>query len=153
MKIKNLNDRRFASYHNKCKGQCSSKKSYNKNFDPDKSHIYLMAVAKLAPVRFSLTKAEVLSSIIQGGKLNYDKCRNNPLEIAVEGKIVDFPWVNPQARDGEEIEGILDEVYVRLIIRQMKNNNFIVTVYPLDQDEIKTSEYTGEIPIIEIIEW
>lgn len=80
------------------------------------------------PIRLAFTE-EIMASLITHGKLNYGRCRLNPAEVAIEGKLVNFNW---RGLDGSEHK--MATVGVRIIVRELLQNHFVVTMYP-DTDE------------------
>jgi len=133
---------RFEAFWKKCKEHCKSKKSFFKKFEIDQRHITEAGLLKNHR-RLSLN-ANDYAAIVEQGELIYERCRDStPIEIAVEGKILDFEWIdfNTMSQNKDPF------VEVRVIIRESSPKFFIVTVYVLDaltdngRPEVKRNEW------------
>jgi len=123
-----LTEKRFESFHAKCKELAKSERSFAKNFLVDRKHILKGALEK-NPKRSGVQDSDIAAIIMQG-RLIIDACDSrNPIEIAIEGRLNDFKWINRKSSSPEEKSEPF--VQVRIVLRD-KKPIFVVTVYVWD---------------------
>jgi hypothetical protein len=74
--------------------------------------------------------AEKIAAVITSGKLNFQRSFEKPAgsEIAVEGFFKELEWVN-LSDASKPTNGTDQNVAVRVVVRETKHLNLIVTVY------------------------
>lgn len=122
--------RRFKAFHKKCLQNCGSKKAFFKGFLIDKSHIAKGIIKN--PKRSALSNEDI-AAVIAGGELNFETCNEGPpMEIVTKGIFREFEWTNlMEAGTPTYIE---DKVEVKVVVREGKNKNLIVTTYITDDE-------------------
>ncbi|MBF0207432.1 MAG: hypothetical protein HQK53_11140 [Oligoflexia bacterium] len=119
---------RVELFHKKCIEKCRSKKTFDEGFLVDKSHIAKGILKN--PKRSALTNEDI-AAVIQQGILHYETCTYSyPIEIVVKGIIKDFEWTDLSSR--KIATYIEDKVEVKVVIRERRPRDIIVTAYITD---------------------
>ena len=129
-----LKVKRIEAFHKKCVQKSKSKKSFDRGFRVDKSHIAKGILKN--PKRSALT-SEDIAAVIIGGVLSLDTCNEGPpIEIVVKGIINEFEWTNLTENGCPTY--LEDMVEVKVVVREGKSKDLIVTTY-ITEDENKIS--------------
>ena len=142
MNAKKLNTGEFAiarykAFHRKCIQNCKSKKTFVKGFLIDKSHIAKGIIKN--PKRSALSNEDI-AAVIAGGELNFETCNEGPpMEIVAKGIIREFEWTNLMEAGSPTYTE--DKVEVKVVVREGRSKNFIVTTYVTDdENDISTKK-------------
>lgn len=130
--IESLKKKRLEKFLKKCRVKCGSKKVFTNSFLLACSHLNKGIIKD--PIRSSFDN-ELIAALISQGVLNLDNSNEGPpIEIAVEGKLLDYEWVNMTKKNfPTEIE---DAVHARVVVRSSTQKNIIITIYawPCEKD-------------------
>jgi hypothetical protein len=120
--------KRLEKFHRKCQEACRSKAQFRRSFAVNDYHITAQGLAKNRK-RLSLNH-EKIAAIIFHGKINEQTSTDDhPIEIAVDGLIKNYEWVDPMTMTS----GTEPLVQARVVIREGSPKSFIVTAYILDE--------------------
>jgi hypothetical protein len=108
-----------------CQARCGTKKLFQNSFEIAGGH-FNQGIIK-DPMRASFDR-ELLAALISQGVLNLENSNEEPRrEIAVEGKLLNFEWLNFNA-EGPPLN-IEEAIHARVVIRESKGKSLIITVY------------------------
>lgn len=125
-----LNQKRLEKFHRDLRQFCRKRSVFKTNIQVDMRHISSRAAETGHQIRRSITN-EHIAAVILDGRINLGSCKEkSPMELVLEGKFLDFPYVD---RDTAREETI-DCVCVKVVIREKSKGkkHLVVTVYPDD---------------------
>ncbi len=113
---------RLEKFLQKCRSKCGSSKIFQINFDIAGAHFNKGIIKD--PMRSSFDR-EFFASVILSGVLNLENSSEGPpLEITIEGKLLDYEWMNINDKNCPTI--IEDAIHARIIVRETRTKNLIV---------------------------
>jgi len=120
--------KRLEKFHRKCQEACKSKAQFRRSFAVNDYHITAQGIAKNRK-RLSLNHEKIAAIIFHGRINEHNSTDSYPIEIAVEGIIKNYEWVDPMTMTN----GIESLVQARVVLREGAPKSFIVTAYILDE--------------------
>ena len=121
---KEFREVRLEKFHETLRQLARTKLSFNKSVEVDVGHIVRRGSESDA-FRWALSN-EIIAAIVLKGKLNLGKCNGvSPLELAIEGKLLNFKWIDAKAVC-ERTEAV---ACIRVVIRERKPKHYVVTAY------------------------
>lgn len=125
-----LTKAQLETFHKKCRQLCGTRASFDKNFEIDRGHVVLRASQTGDSWRYALMDPERVAAVIKGGALNLgNSSAGPPLEIAVEAYFSEVAYVDLASTTAPIGERTIQDVCVRVVVRERTRRNVVVTVY------------------------
>ncbi|MBT3982147.1 MAG: hypothetical protein HOE90_12385 [Bacteriovoracaceae bacterium] len=117
--------KRLEKFLKKCRAKSMTKKLFRNGFEVAGRHINKGIIKD--PMRSSFNH-EDMAAIISMGCLNLaNSSEGPPMEIAIEGKFLDFEWINWTEKGSPLVTE--DAVHARIVIKEASKKDIIITIY------------------------
>ncbi|MCB9228485.1 MAG: hypothetical protein H6618_02650 [Deltaproteobacteria bacterium] len=132
-----IESKRLDKFHTTLKQYCCKRNTFKDNVRVDVRHISFRASQTDNNIRRAIDNMHI-AAIILGGRINYRTSNATPpMELALEGKLVDFSVTDWNTFKSENV----DYVCVKVVVREKGKGkkHLVVTVYPDNSMDHKTT--------------
>lgn len=127
-----INTKQYQKFHQSLKPLCQSRVSFEKRFVVDWQHIDRKAVKE--QIRANIG-SEQLASVIRDGTLHLELCESLGVhsKVVIDGKFIDFPWMEWPSMEVRTMESVV----IRVVVREGKKGiHLVITAFDLFEKNI-----------------
>ena len=137
--VNRMAQKRIDAFRAKCINFAKTRGQFQKSFSINQDHIISRGAQQNSSLRSAIEPMHI-AAVILGGKTNYATCRDkHPAEIAVDGILVNFKYVEFMTTQAIS-EITIPKLLLRVVLRDGSKTIAVVTVHPMQDKLISTND-------------